>query len=409
MRQKPIHIIVDFNVRHKAARDMIAGIMRYAAAHPQWEILIRGNHPSNDGFVIDRNCPIDGIISGYDLSRTDENDQREIKKLFAAGTTLRGAVFISNAPYRQEFVPVAWVDVDHRRIAQEAAHLFLRNGLTNFAAIGALVSENWNSSRIVSFCTTIRLAGYDTHIFTSTKKAQTSWDDEIAALRHWISTLPKPCGIFATFDQRAKHVADICRSEGVSVPKQVQIIGVDNEESICELTVPSLSSIAPHFEETGYRAARELDRILHGNAPSPRPILVKNLKVIERLSTSDTTRTGDRVNRALYFIHSHIHERISVSDVAKAVGGSRRLLEMDFKRVHDRTIVQEIQTARLEQVLVALRNPSKSLKSIAEASGFASETYLKNLFRKTFGVTMSEFRRNKAKILLSPKSRPSMV
>ena len=302
-------------------------------------------------------------------------------------------VLISSAPPRQQFVPAAWIDVDQRRIAQEAAQLFIRNGLTNFATIGTLAPAKWNSGRIDCFVKEIRRAGYDAQVYTGTKRARTSWKAEIASLRRWIATLPKPCGIFATFDQRAKHVADICRAEGVSVPEQVQVIGVDNEESICELTVPSLSSIAPDFEASGYRAARELDRLLRGGRPSPRPILVKNLKVVERLSTSDTTRTGDRVNRALNFIRTHARERIGVSDVAKAVGGSRRLLEKAFQRVHERSIAQEIQHVRLEQVLEALHNPALSLKAVAEMSGFSSATYLKNLFREKYGMTMSEFRR----------------
>ena len=155
----------------------------------------------------------------------------------------------------------------------------------------------------------------------------------------------------------------------------------------------SSASIAPDFEASGYRAARELDRLLRGGKPSSRPILVKNLKVIERLSTSDTTRTGDRVNRALNFIRTHARERIGVSDVAKAVGGSRRLLEKAFQHVHERSIAQEIQHVRLERVLEALHNPALSLKAVAETSGFSSATYLKNLFRRKFGKTLSQYRR----------------
>ena len=392
MRQGTFHIIVDFNVRHKAARDMIAGIMRYATAHPRWELLMRGNHPSNDGFAIDRDSPIDGIISGYDLSRDDESDQREIKKLFAHGTTLRGAVFISSAPHLQRFVPAAWIDVDQRRIAQEAAQLFIRNGLTNFAAIGTLAPAKWNSERIDCFVKEIRRAGYDAQVYTGTKRARTSWKGEIASLRRWITALPKPCGVFATFDQRAKHVADICRAEGIAVPKQVQIVGVDNEESICELTVPSLSSIAPDFEATGYRAARELDRLLHDGKPSSHPILVKSLRVVERLSTSDTTRVGDRVNRALNFIRTHCQERIGVPQIARAVGGSIRLLEKDFKTVLGKSICAVIQDNRLQLVAKALHASSTPLSDIARQSGFSSETYLKNLFKKKFGMTMSEYR-----------------
>ena len=216
MDHKALHIIVDFNVRHKAARDMIVGIMRYATAHPKWELLMRGNHPSNDGFAIERNCPVHGIISGYDLSRNDEEDQREIKRLFTSKTTLRGAVFIASPPHRQKFVPTAWVDVDQRHIAQEAARLFLRNGLTNFAAIGPLAPVKWSTERIESFKKEIRHAGFAAQTYTGVPQDKANWEIEVEALRRWITALPKPCGVFATFDQRAKHVADICRAESTS-------------------------------------------------------------------------------------------------------------------------------------------------------------------------------------------------
>ena len=392
MDHKALHIIVDFNVRHKAARDMIAGIMRYATAHPKWELLMRGNHPSNDGFAIERNCPVHGIISGYDLSRNDEEDQREIKRLFTSKTTLRGAVFIASPPHRQKFVPTAWVDVDQRHIAQEAARLFLRNGLTNFAVIGPHAPVKWSTERIESFKKEIRHAGFAAQTYTGVPQDKASWEIEVEALRRWITALPKPCGVFATFDQRAKHVADICRAEGIAVPKQVQIVGVDNEESICELTVPSLSSIEPDFEATGYRAARELDRLLHDGKPSNHPILVKSLRVVERLSTSDTNRVGDRVSRALNFIRTHCQERIGVPQIARAVGGSIRLLEKDFKTVLGKSICTVIQDNRLQQVAKALHASSRPLSDIARQSGFSSETYLKNLFKKKFGMTMSQYR-----------------
>lgn len=392
MDHKALHIIVDFNVRHKAARDMIAGIMRYATAHPKWELLMRGNHPSNDGFAIERNCPVHGIISGYDLSRNDEEDQREIKRLFTSKTTLRGAVFIASPPHRQKFVPTAWVDVDQRHIAQEAARLFLRNGLTNFAVIGPHAPVKWSTERIESFKKEIRHAGFAAQTYTGVPQDKANWKIEVEALRRWITALPKPCGVFATFDQRAKHVADICRAEGIAVPKQVQIVGVDNEESICELTVPSLSSIEPDFEATGYRAARELDRLLHDGKPSNHPILVKSLRVVERLSTSDTNRVGDRVSRALNFIRTHCQERIGVPQIARAVGGSIRLLEKDFKTVLGKSICTVIQDNRLQQVAKALHASSRPLSDIARQSGFSSETYLKNLFKKKFGMTMSQYR-----------------
>ena len=155
-----------------------------------------------------------------------------------------------------------------------------------------------------------------------------------------------------------------------------------------------------------YKAARDMiDGILHyavshphwellmrGGRPHPRTISIKSAIVIERLSTTDLTRSGDRVNRAMDFIRTHCRERIGVAQTAHAVGGCVRLLEKDFKAVLGKSICHAIQDCRLQQVTKALRSSSAPLANIARQSGFASETYLKSLFKKRYGMTMSEYR-----------------
>ena len=132
MNRRPLHIIVDFNVRHKAARDMIAGIMRYATAHPRWELMLRGNHPSNDGFVTDGSAQIDGLISGYgnDINRTNAPNQTDIRRLLRRGSPLKGIAVISVPPVSVPGIPCSRIDVDHREIARQsgfASETYLKN------------------------------------------------------------------------------------------------------------------------------------------------------------------------------------------------------------------------------------------------------------------------------------------
>lgn len=397
MRKKALHVIVNFNIRYKAARDMITGIMRYAMAHPRWELMLRGNHPSNDGFVTDAGARVDGLISGYDLNRTDEPDQAEIRRLIRRGSTLRGVTVISVPSVDIAGIPCSRIDVDHREIARCAAKLFLSHGLTNFAYVGSPCrADLWSRERLEHFRTEIEQNEFTVSAFEPVEHRMSDWTDEIKRLGEWLKELPKPCGVFAAFDQRAKHVIDVCRQLDINIPKEIQVVGVDNEESICELTIPSLSSIAPDFEAAGFAAARELDRLMNGERHRPRTIKIQSTSFIERMSTTDFTRSGDRVNRALNFIRSHAREPIDVPQVAHAVGGCVRLLEKDFRSILGTSVCRSIQDCRLKEVANALRTSSVPLSVIARQSGFSSETYLKNLFRRTFGVTMSQYRREQS-------------
>ena len=397
------NVVINFNVRYQAARDMIAGIMRFAAAHPDWSLQIRGNHPSNDGFKIGDCARIDGLISGYDLNRRDEAGQDEVRALFRKGSGLKAAVMMSVPIFRSPHVPVSLVEIDHKALAATAAQLFLRHGLKNFAFIGSPVDEVWSNARRDAYRDILAGLGHRVDEFQSPSTAKgINWASEVTALKTWLRHLPKPCGLFAAYDQRAKHVIDTCRAEGIDIPKEIQVLGVDNEDCICELTTPSLSSIGPDFEGAGYRAAQELDRLMRGSKARKNAIFIRNNTLTERQSTSDLSRTGERVTRALEFIRMHATERIGVAEVAHAIGGSVRLIEKDFRRIVGRTICAEIQEARLQAVAKALQSTSNTLADIARHSGLGCETYLKTLFRRRFGMTMSAYRQSKGILRPNP-------
>ena len=211
----------------------------------------------------------------------------------------------------------------------------------------------------------------------------------------WLRDLPKPCGIWAACDARAKQVLDTCRLAKIDVPDQIQVLGVDDDNYICELTLPSLSSIAPDFEAGGFAAAEFLYGILTGSKVATRTVLKFSLKgAVERLSTADVNGTARRVTAAREYIRKHATAGISVPDVAASLGVSTRLLEKNYRAVTGRTVLADIQAMRLEKVKDMLRKTTMPIDNIGPFCGFNSPSHLKTLFRSTFGMTMSDYRRS---------------
>lgn len=385
MAKRTYRVVVDLDVRHQAAREVIAGILRFAAKHPEWDLQMRGNHPSNDGFTLDPNWKPDGLIID-DAWRTHEGAR------LLAIPSLRGVIFTSTLPPTSFRIPHESVATDDRALAVAAAKLFWQHGLTNFAFIGTRGNERWCEARKRFFRAALKDAGFGLSVYKSPRSARKDWSQERKAMTEWIRSLPKPCGIWAAYDQRAMHVLDVCRKNGISVPEQVQVLGVDDESYICEQTTPTLSSLAPDFESGGHAAAEALHAILTGRKPQERKLKIGIRGIMDRLSTTDLSGSGNRVSRALDLIRRKANEGITVAAVIKAVGGSERLLEKNFSEVVGHSICREIQNVRLEKVKELLQKTSLPIDAIAERCSFRNGNYLKNLFAKRFGQTMSAFR-----------------
>jgi LacI family transcriptional regulator len=223
----------------------------------------------------------------------------------------------------------------------------------------------------------------------------------MAALARWVGALPKPCGIFAANDIRAKEVMDACAAASVSVPGQVLVLGVDDEEFVCRQMRPTLSSVVPDFDKGGYLAAEMLVELLSGG---PRRIgrrLFGVRGIVERLSTSDPNEAGRMVERAEEFIREHATSAdISVRDVAKASAASLRLLQKNFKFITGTTVCEAIQTARLQRACSLLTETRTPIGRIAELCGFGGDAYLKKLFRNRLGCTMRDYRHREAPCLM---------
>ena len=379
-----MRIVVQQNMNHTAANDVIGGMMLYATRHPDFRMTVCGGHPGNAPLwrTIDR---FDGMITDSSLLN-GHLVQRMIK-------SCRALVLTDNYVMPRIDIPFARIGCDQRIIGEAAADLLLKKGLMNFGFVGAPDGNEWSNARCAAFADRIaNTRGTTFSAYVSPRRYRFSQDRN--ALSEWLSALPKPCGVFVAFDQRALHVLDACAESKIDVPGQIQVVSVDNEPYVCELARPTLSSIAPDFEACGYMAAETLDKMLHDSQPPEADRTFGIRGIVERASTMDVRGTTRSIPLAMDFIRRYAASDITPADVAKSVGVSLRLLQLHFKSVLGHTIHDEIRSTRLTRVCDMLRDTSVQIDHIGDLCGFGNPNHLKTVFRKTFGCTMRDYRRH---------------
>ena len=170
------------------------------------------------------------------------------------------------------------------------------------------------------------------------------------------------------------------------------VLGVDNDTLICENANPRLSSVQPDFEEEGRLAAETLDGMMRGKAPEKRILLVGVKGIVQRASTAEQSHAGRLVQKAVAYIDAHALEGIGVRDVVRHLKCSRRLADLRFRELQGRTILDAITERRLDEVKRRRSTTREKMDLIAAACGYANPTYLKNLFKKRYSMTMRDFR-----------------
>jgi LacI family transcriptional regulator len=199
-------------------------------------------------------------------------------------------------------------------------------------------------------------------------------------------------GLFACQDICAAFASEVCRTAGLRVPDDVAILGVDDDDLLCELARPPLSSIRVPSERIGYDASAQLDRLLRGAEPPPDPVRLAPLGVTTRRSSDILATTDPDVRAALAFIRSRPHVPIDVSDVVREATVCRRVLERRFRQEIGRSLGAEIRRTRLERAKQLLTDTHYSVEDIAHLSGCHTVKQLWLLFRRHLGQTPREYR-----------------
>jgi LacI family transcriptional regulator len=209
----------------------------------------------------------------------------------------------------------------------------------------------------------------------------------------WLQSLPKPVGLMACNDLRAHQVLMACDENDLAVPEEVAVIGVDNDEAICGLSRPPLSSIDQNAEEVGYQAAALLDRLMQGGAPPQEKLIVEPSSVVARQSTDVVAVADADVAAALHHIREHACDGLSVNELLASVAMSRRTLERRFASLLGRSPKDEIARVQVGHVKRLLTMTDYPLAKIAQLTGFGYVESMCVLFKNMVGQTPGQYRR----------------
>jgi len=386
----PPQVALLFETNEQAHRDILRGVLRYEQIHGPWSLhvaegrageqrlpALKGWNGSGMIGVIQNRAYAEAVLAAdVPAVLIDPLDAVQLPD----GLLQRHSVFAS----------------DLRAIGELAADYYLERGFTHFGFVGEIHDINWSRERGAAFAARVHAVGHQCEMYGPlTAHERQDWSRERQRLCTWLTALPKPAAVFVAMDVRGRQVLDACRMAGLRVPHEVAVLAVDNDELICGSTMPPLSSIALDTDRMGFEAARLLDQLMR-RARGRRPRRVERvfppLKVVTRRSTETIPIADPVVARALEYIWLNAQNPVGVPEIVQHSGVSRRSLEMRFRACVGVTLQDELQRTRLKRVRALLAETNHSLRTIAHACGFTSASYLGKVFRRTFGMTMTQYR-----------------
>ena len=357
------------------------GIGDYCRNHEPWILLRRPplyleEKESILGELL--NCGIDGIIT-----RMPEH----ITKI----TSRRIPVILARSLKQHSKIPM--IVSDSEAIGKLGADHFLHRGFKHFAFCG-YDDMPWSQIRKRNFSEKITASGFKVFTFDQSKAAaKHSRNKELYLLGEWLISLPKPVGLMTCSDDCSKDVLEICQLEGIKVPFEVAILGVDDDDLICNLPYIHLSSIKLNYQRAGYEAAKLLNSLMNGEKMCGQRIDIHPLDVVERQSTDITVIEDNEVSRAIQFIDQNARKAIQVADVVNATLLSRRNLYIRFKKAVGHSLYSEIRRSRAKEVARALLDTNMSVTQIAQSLDFWGVDHISRFFRKAAGMSPLAYRK----------------
>jgi LacI family transcriptional regulator, galactose operon repressor len=375
------HVALIIETAKGYGRGLLRGIARYVRTHKQWSIYVdeRSAHEDPPSWL--RNWDGDGVIV-----------RASTRTLASEVAKLKVPVVHALRQFEEDNLPAVYSDPD--AISRMVAARLIERQFRNFAFVG-VEGAYWSTQRSEALVEALASAGLDCQVYAplSRKRFSKSWEGGQDDLCEWIHALPKPVGIMAAHDLRALCVLDACRRVNAAVPEQVAVVGVDNDEVLCELADPPLTSVAHQLDIIGYEAAGLLDRMMDGGTAPEAPLLLEPQGLISRRSTDIVAIEDPVIASAIRFVREHACDGINVQQICDHVGVSRRLLERGFNHYFHRSPHEQVLQVQIEHVKRRLAETEETLDVIAADAGFSRAAYLSVVFKQQTGQTPGEFRR----------------
>ncbi len=378
-KQKSVALLVETS--NEYARRLLSGIVSYIRSSESWSVYLPEQHRGATPPSWLSAWKGDGVIARIETPAI----ARAVRKLKMPVVDVSAARHVPSIP---------WVETDDAAIARLAMQHFRDRGFRHFAFCGE-PEFNWSNWRKDAFVEAALSAGLQCNVFDAKQRGSRGYSlsRERKRLGKWIQSLPRPVAVFACYDIKAQQILDTCRELQIRVPDELALLGVDNDELICELCTPPLSSVIPSAHKTGREAARLLDLVMSGKKVDTLAHLIEPTGVATRLSSDVLAIDDPDVAAALNYIKDHACEGINVNEVLKHVPLSRRVLEKRFRNLVGRTPHQEITRRRVERIRQLLVETDLSLFQISQRTGFQSEEYMSVTFRRAMKVPPATYRR----------------
>ena len=360
------------------ARGLLQGVHSWVRENKPWSIYLaeqgRGEEPpawlktwQGDGVIARiENPAIASVIAALGVPTVDMSAARLLRKL-------------------------SCFEIDEAGLGQMAAEHLAERGFKHFAYCGD-ARFVWSQLRGDAYARALRAMGHTVHEYQAPPGNSQGGDDEMLSIRDWLLSLPRPVAVFCCYDIRGRLVLDTCRSFSIPVPDRVAVLGVDNDELLCSLAFPPLSSVIPNAQRTGYEAAALLARMMAGEKVSAENHLIAPIGVVTRQSTDVLAVDDTHVAQAVQFIRGHACQGICVDDVVRDSGISRRALEAKFKKFLSRSPHEEITRLQILRVKELLADTDLPLTEVASRAGFRYVEYLSAVFKQKTGMPPGRYR-----------------
>lgn len=398
-KEHPTTVIVALPFAYQDGMDKYNGIMRYLReTGADWELRIVREPLSVDRFRQNLAKPVSGIICG--AAGCFEGDHRDVRLPTECLTVCQRRkipLVALDWPLekfrRTSLRRSSFLNIDSEKIGTYAAEVVLKaNEYATYGFVGMYAKTAWSRNRGAFFARRLRKAGRrNVRIFRG--DALTEHTD----LLGWLKALRKPAVVFAANDCAANVVLKLCLRNGLRVPEDLAVLGVDDDPVFCVHTRPTLSSVHPDFEEMGYLAARELAQLMSGRATGRNLVVAGNLTVTNRMSTAPCSPAGMLVRRVDEIIDARACQDIDSNVIADELKISRRLLDLRYRQLTGLSVREAIVRARVKQAKHLLAYSGHSIGTICGLCGYRTESYLGKVFLELEGVSMSDYRARRKK------------
>jgi len=389
--KKKIKIAFAHNNINPSTQGIMAGVTEYSHNKGDWQLIVWPDSSQESlSFLKQRGC--EGAFVSVETA-TKAKELLQIGMPVIAVSTL------------QDMFNFPFISANSEQVAQLACEYLLKRKFKNFAFFG-LTQARWSRERMEYFSSCLAQAGYEIHLF---KKEQTPITNDFTSftklwinttlntgqqkLVEWLKELPKPIAVLASCDILACHLSNVAKEAGLNIPDEITILGVDNNQALCNICDPPLSSIALNFKKAGYDAAELLDKIISGQeAMEGQCIDIQPTHVETRGSTDMFAIDDPDIVQALKYIKQNSNKPLQVNEVASYVYISKRSLQLRFRKALGRSIHDEIVHAHFEIAKAMLVETNLSIDEIASRSGFHYTSNMRRAFRQITGLLPQKYR-----------------